>query len=112
MKDVRKIIEEHLIRAKKEVLHESLIQKTEIVKLVKQLLAGGIDKTEIDKTLDFYKYSLDNDNTDVENDSIFDEMVKKLKSLTPVESTPIQPPTNVTPMPPIPEKPTQPTPEK
>ena len=81
MDDSKKILKEYLTHAHALVLKESMRQKAEIIKLVKELLNRGVGYERIKKITDFYKYSLNSSNLELENESIFNEMKTKLEAL-------------------------------
>lgn len=81
MKDSEKILKKYLLEARSQVLKESMKQKAEIISLVKNLISQGVDIEKIKNVTEFYKYSLDTSNMELENESIFQEMKNKLEAL-------------------------------
>ena len=82
---MHEILKKYLIEAKRSLLKESLMQKAQIIKKVKQLITAGVDKNKIENILSFYKYSIDNKNAEIENIASFNEMMVKLDNLAESE---------------------------
>ena len=81
------LIEKYFLEAKKDILKENKDKKAEIVKLSKQLLANGVNKTKIDNILSFYKFSLESTDFDVVNDSVYEEVIDSLNKLADKEGS-------------------------